>query len=72
MIECKICKNHQRTGAKHTCSKCKTKTIYGEMQEPFIECCQDFTMTETEKQRWAYFKKINSRPIDDRAIGIRD
>ena len=28
MIKCTICENHQRTGAKHTCSKCKTKTIY--------------------------------------------
>ena len=71
MIKCKICKNYQRTGAKHTCSKCKTKIIYGVMQEPFIECCQDFTMTETEKHRRAYINKINSLPIDDRAIGIR-
>ena len=71
MNKCTICKNHQRTGAKHTCSKCKTKIIYGVMQEPFIECCQFFTMTETEKQRRAYLKKINSLPIDDREIGIR-
>ena len=71
MNKCKICENHQRTGAKHTCSKCKTKIIYGVMQEPFIECCQYFTMTVLEKQRRAYFNKINSRPIDDRAIGIR-
>ena len=71
MIKCKICENHQRAGKKHTCSKCETKIIYGVMQEPFIECCQDFAMTELEKQRRAYFNKINSRPIDDRAIGIR-
>lgn len=71
MIKCTICENHQRTGAKHTCSKCETKIIYGVMQEPFIECCEYFTMTELEKQRRAYFNKINSRPIDDRAIGIR-
>ena len=71
MIKCIICENHQRAGAKHTCSKCKTKIIYGVMQEPFIECCQYFTMTVLEKQRRAYFNKINSRPIDDRAIGIR-
>ena len=71
MIKCTICENHQRDGAKHTCSKCKTKIIYGVMQEPFIEFCQYFTMTETEKQWRAYFNKIKSLPIDDRAIGIR-
>ena len=71
MIKCTICENHQRDGAKHTCSKCKTKIIYGVMQEPFIECCEYFTMIEIEKHRRAYFNKINSRPIDDRAIGIR-
>lgn len=71
MNKCIICKNHQRTGAKHTCSKCKTKIIYGVMQEPFIECCEHFTMIEIEKQWRAYLKKINSLPIDDRAIGIR-
>ena len=71
MIKCIICENHQRTGAKHTCSKCDTKIIYGEMQEPFIECCEYFTMIEIEKHRREYLKKINSLPIDDRAIGIR-
>lgn len=71
MIKCTICENHQRTGAKHTCSKCKTKIIYGVMQEPFIECCECFTMTKFEKQRLAYFNKINSLPIDDREIGRR-
>ena len=69
MNKCKICKNHQRTGAKHTCNKCKTKTIYGVMQEPFIECCEYFTMIEIEKHRRAYVKKINSLPIDDRGHG---
>ena len=71
MIKCTICENHQRTGAKHTCSKCETKIIYGVMQEPFIECCEYFTMIEIEKHRREYLKKINSLPIDDRAIGIR-
>lgn len=71
MIKCTICENHQRTGAKHTCSKCKTKIIYGVMQEPFIECCEYFTMIEIEKHRRAYLKKINSLAIDDREIGIR-
>ena len=71
MNKCIICENHQRTGAKHTCSKCKTKTIYGVMQEPFIECCQFFTMIEIEKHRRAHLKKINSLPIDDKEIGIR-
>lgn len=71
MIKCIICENHQRAGKKHTCSKCDTKIIYGVMQEPFIECCEYFTMTETEKQCRAYINKINSLPIDDRAIGIR-
>lgn len=27
MIKCTICENHQRNGAKHTCSKCQTKTM---------------------------------------------
>ena len=71
MNKCIICENHQRTGKKHTCSKCETKIIYGVMQAPFIEFCQYFTMTETEKQWRAYFNKIKSLPIDDRAIGIR-
>ena len=39
------------------------------MQEPFIDCCQFFSMTEIEKQRRAYFKKLNSLPIDDRDHG---
>ena len=71
MIKCTICENHQRAGAKHTCSKCKTKIIYGVMQAPFIECCEYFTMIEIEKHRRAYFKKKNSLPKDDREIGIR-
>lgn len=40
-----------------------------EAQEPFIECCKYFTMTVLEKQRRAYFQKINSLPIDDRGRG---
>ena len=72
MNKCTICKNHQSTGAKHTCSKCETKIIYGVMQEPFIECCEYFTMKEIEKHRRAYINKINSLPIDDREIGIRN
>lgn len=36
MIKCTICENHQRTGAKHTCSKCETKIIYGVMQESLV------------------------------------
>ena len=72
MIKCIICKNYQRTGAKYTCSKCKTKTIYGSMQEPFIKCCEYFAMIEIEKHRRAYINKINSLPIDDREIGIRE
>ena len=69
MIKCIICENYQRTGIKHTCKKCKTKIVFGELQAPFIECCQYFTMTKFEKQRLAYFNKINSLPIDDRGHG---
>jgi hypothetical protein len=69
MIKCTICENHQHDGAKHTCRKCKTKIIYGEMQEQFIQCCSYFKMIEAEKQRRAYYKKINSLPIDDRHRG---
>lgn len=65
MIKCTICENHQHDGAKHTCSKCKTKTIYGEIHEQFIECCSCFKMIEAEKKRQAYYKKLNSLPIDD-------
>lgn len=36
MIKCTICENHQRTGAKHTCSKFETKIIYGVMQESLV------------------------------------
>lgn len=69
MIKCTICENHERDGAKHTCSKCQTKIMYGIMQEPFIECCSYFKMIEAEKNRQAYYKKINSLPIDDHARG---
>ena len=69
MNKCIICENQQSAGKKHTCYKCKTKIIYGVMQEPFIDCCQYFNMTESEKQRRAYFKKINSMLIEDRGHG---
>lgn len=69
MIKCTICEYHELNGAKHTCTKCKTKIIYGKMQEPFIEFCTDYKMIEAEKKRRAYFKKINSLPIDDRVRG---
>lgn len=71
MIKCTICENHQCDGAKHTCSKCQTKTIYGEIQEPFIEFCLYYEMDATEKKRQAYFKKINSLPIDDSGRGAK-
>lgn len=73
MIKCTICENHERDGAKHTCTKCKTKIIYGEIQEQFIECCSYFKKIEAEKKRQAYIKKIDRLPIDDsqqaRAVG---
>lgn len=69
MIKCTICENHECEGAKHTCRKCKTKIVYGEIQEPFIECCSYYKMTESEKQRQSYYKKINSLPIDDSGCG---
>lgn len=71
MIKCTICKNYQKDGAKQTCSKCKTKIIYGVMQEPFIEVCNFFEMTENEKRKRAYYKKIDSLPIDDDRRGRR-
>jgi hypothetical protein len=66
MIKCTICEYHQQNGAKHTCTKCQTKIIYGEIQEQFIEGCSYFQMIEVEEKRQAYYKKINSLPIDDR------
>ena len=69
MIKCTICENHELNGAKHTCTKCDTKTIYGVMQEQFIEFCTYYKMTAAKKQRRAYFRKINSLPIDDRSRG---
>ena len=69
MIRCKVCVNHKQKGKKHICRKCDTKIIYGVMQEPFIECCPFFTMTEIEKHRRAYFNKINSLSIDDSGRG---
>ena len=65
MIKCNVCVNHKQKGKKHICRKCDAKIIYGVIQEPFIECCEYFTMTVLEKHRRAYFKKINSLPIDD-------
>jgi uncharacterized protein YcfJ len=69
MIKCTICEYHEQNGVKHTCTKCKTKIIYGEIQEQFIEFCTYYKMTDTEKQRRAYYKKINSLPIDDSGRG---
>ena len=69
MIKCTICENHECDGVKHTCSKCETKIIYGEIQEPFIEGCSYYKMIEAEKKRQAYYKKINSLPIDDSGRG---
>lgn len=69
MSKCNVCVNHKKKGKEHICSKCDTKIIYGVIQAPFIECCQYFTMTEIEKQRRAYCKKINSLPIDDSGRG---
>ena len=69
MIKCNVCANHKQRGKKHVCRKCDTKIIYGVMQEPFIGCCQYFTMTAKEKQRRAYCKKITSLPIDDSGRG---
>ena len=69
MVRCYYCVLHKSKGAAHTCSKCDTKIIYGVMQEPFIECCEYFTMTESAKQRRAFLKKINSLLIDDRGRG---
>ena len=54
MIRCNVCVNHKKKGKEHICSKCNTKIIYGVMQEPFIECCQYFTMTEKAVQRSKY------------------
>ena len=65
MIKCNVCVNHKKKGKEHICSKCDAKIIYGVMQEPFIECCEYFTMTEIEKHRRAYLNKINNLPIDE-------
>lgn len=72
MIKCEICTNYQRNGTKHSCVKCDTVTVYGALQEQFIYCCPYFNMTQKEKKRRAYLKKINSLPIDnDRRGGAR-
>ena len=65
MIKCKTCENHIQNGIKHNCSRCETKTVYGEIQDQFIEFCTFYKMNETEKKRLAYYKKINSLPIGD-------
>lgn len=67
MIKCKVCVNHQQRGQIHSCAKCENKTIYGEVIEQFIEVCPYFKMTTAERLRQAYYKKINSLPIDERA-----
>lgn len=57
MIRCNVCVNHKQKGKKHVCRKCDTKIIYGVMQEPFIECCPFFTMTETKNSGWHIVRK---------------
>jgi hypothetical protein len=69
MIKCKVCVYHQKCGNIHKCIKCDTKIIYGEIQEQFIEGCSYFQMIAAEEKRQAYYKKINSLPIDDRDRG---
>lgn len=69
MIKCKVCVYHQQRGNVHKCIKCDTKTIYGEIQEQFLEFCSFYEMDATKKQRQAYFKKIKSLPIDDSGRG---
>lgn len=65
MIKCKICANHTQKGAKHTCSKCETKIIYGVIQEPFLEYCPFYIMTESEKQRRAAIRSLNKKRVKD-------
>lgn len=62
MIKCYVCKNHQQIRNKHICTKCETKTVYGAIQEKFIEGCSFFEMTELEKKRVAYYEKIRRIP----------
>jgi hypothetical protein len=50
MIKCTICDNHQHAGIKHTCKKCKTKIVFGEMQELLIEHCPYFVQSEKSKK----------------------
>jgi hypothetical protein len=60
MIKCTICENHECDGAKHTCRKCKTKIIYGEIQEQFIEGCSYFKMNEAEKNVRHIIRKLTA------------
>ena len=41
-VKCYRCKNHTAKAGVHQCVLCKTKTIFGEIQEPLIEHCTHF------------------------------
>ena len=42
MNKCKKCDNHKQLGKKHSCNIVPNKVIYGELLEPFKECCDSF------------------------------
>lgn len=41
-VKCYQCKNHTAKAGVHQCVLCKTKTVFGEIQEPFMEYCENF------------------------------
>lgn len=65
MIKCTTCDNHQHTGIKHTCKKCKTKIVFGELQELLIEHCPYFVKSEKsftrEKAQISYIQHREER-----------
>lgn len=58
--KCVSCSHHNRTGMKHTCDKCPSKTIFGEIpgNMKFIECCGFYEPEEKEKERLKCLRDI--------------
>lgn len=47
MIKCYKCDQHTKRGYVHSCAKCPTKQVYGELQEPFIANCSYYRINNS-------------------------
>lgn len=49
MVRCITCKRHKYVGNVHTCTHCKTKKVYGQLQDMIIEHCSQYESDEKQK-----------------------